>query len=870
MKKSKLLSILTKYINLVSFGLLALIQVNVCAQGNAYIPDVNFRSFLNTTYPSFMDASGDSLITDSAATVTSTLACNSQNIADLSGAEHFTNITMLRCDNNQLTVLPDLANNIVLQTLNCGNNLLTALPDLTNNSALQVIYCYQNQLTALPDLSNNTALEWLYCHDNQLTSLPSLMNNNALERLGCATNLLTALPNFSDNTALEWIFCNDNQLTALPNLDNNTSLYWLNCNGNQLTSLPDLTNNTSLGLLYCKNNLLSTLPDLSNNNITQIFCQDNLITALPDLTNNTNLGWLYCFNNQLTALPDLTANTTLYQLHCYNNQLTSLPNLSTNTNLTELYCYDNLLTTLPDLSNNIALEWLNCSNNQLISMPDLSNNSALVWLYCQDNKLSSIPNLSNNSALGLIDCRNNKLDFSDARELRIADTLSGLFILWYSPQNPFGTTDTFDVALGDSITISIATQDSALSYQWFRGADTLVGETDTFLTIQSITPVHGGNYTCKSYGTALDYPSVISTSPGINEFVSEPFIVNVQIPTLIASIDYQTNVSCNGGSDGEASVNITGGFSPYTIEWSDNLSQITDTATGLIDSGYYVVITDSLGTIDTAYITITSPAVITVSQAYNVCYGGSIVVGSSVYDSSGVFIDVLTAIGGCDSTVTTNLTVASAITASQSFSICFGDSIIVNGNAYSSGGVYIDLLTTNDGCDSTLTTALTVNDLPVVSFTELDSSYCTTDSSTALIGSPIGGSFIGIGIIGNEFNPTIADTGSFIINYSYTDGNSCSNSASQDVLVVDCAVTGYFSSITNPVFHVYPNPTNAVLYITGDNNYEMVTMKNLIGDEVGTFNSNQEVNLSLLAPSIYFVEITFNNGQTMTKKIIKN
>ncbi|MBW8050926.1 MAG: hypothetical protein FVQ77_11435 [Cytophagales bacterium] len=55
----------------------------------AFIPDTNFRAFLNTFYPTFMDGSGDSLLIDSAATLTDTLNCGSQNIADLTGVEYF-------------------------------------------------------------------------------------------------------------------------------------------------------------------------------------------------------------------------------------------------------------------------------------------------------------------------------------------------------------------------------------------------------------------------------------------------------------------------------------------------------------------------------------------------------------------------------------------------------------------------------------------------------------------------------------------------------------------------------------------------------------------------------------------------------------
>ena len=429
------------------------------AQSTVFIPDTNFRNFLNTNYPAFMDGSGDSLIIDSAATLTGTLNCSSQNIANLTGVEYFVNITQLWCFNNQLT----------------------SLPALTNNTALQELWCTSNQLTALPNL--NTALQVLWCNNNKLTTLPALTNNTALLRLECSGNQLTILPDLTINSALEILNCYANQLTALPTLTNNIALRLLNCSNNQLTALPALTNNIAL---------------------QELSCSYNPLTALPALTNNTALKWLYCYNNQLTALPDLTNNTTLWWLYCYNNLLTALPDFTNNTALQYLYCYNNLLTTLPDLTNNTALLRLLCDNNQLTALPDLTNNTAFKSLYCY----------------------NNKLDFSDARELRIADAISTVTTYFYSPQNPFGIPVTFNLNTGDALILSIANQDSALSYQWFRGTDTIFGATDTVLVILNITSAESGVYTCRSYGTALLSPPMIF-APGISEFVSEPIQVNV-------------------------------------------------------------------------------------------------------------------------------------------------------------------------------------------------------------------------------------------------------------------------------------------------------------------------------------------------------
>ena len=99
----------------------------------------------------------------------------------------------------------------------------------------------------------------------------------------------------------------------------------------------------------------------------------------------------------------------------------------------------------------------------------------------------------------------------------------------------------------------------------------------------------------------------------------------------------------------------------------------------------------------------------TSSQTLVECQGFSIVVGTNTYDSTGIYIDTFTNNVGCDSIFTTNLTINQPTSGSQNFVECQGFSVIVGLNTYNSSGVFKDTLTNNDGCDSILTTTLTIN-----------------------------------------------------------------------------------------------------------------------------------------------------------------
>jgi plastocyanin len=115
-----------------------------------------------------------------------------------------------------------------------------------------------------------------------------------------------------------------------------------------------------------------------------------------------------------------------------------------------------------------------------------------------------------------------------------------------------------------------------------------------------------------------------------------------------------------------------------------------------------------------------------------ICNGLSIVVGNSTYDSTGVYSDTLLAFNGCDSIITTNLTVlnSSASNIINDVTICNGDSIVVGSNVYNLTGSYTDILVNSAGCDSIITTNLTVQTPTYQSFT-----ICNGDS--VVVGSSV-------------------------------------------------------------------------------------------------------------------------------------
>ena len=93
---------------------------------------------------------------------------------------------------------------------------------------------------------------------------------------------------------------------------------------------------------------------------------------------------------------------------------------------------------------------------------------------------------------------------------------------------------------------------------------------------------------------------------------------------------------------------------------------------------------------------------------YSICQGESISVGSNVYTTSGLYIDTMMSSSGCDSLVYTNLTVNPIVTYQNNQTICLGEVYTIGNNVYSTSGTYIDTFATSFSCDSLVYTNLSV------------------------------------------------------------------------------------------------------------------------------------------------------------------
>lgn len=146
-------------------------------------------------------------------------------------------------------------------------------------------------------------------------------------------------------------------------------------------------------------------------------------------------------------------------------------------------------------------------------------------------------------------------------------------------------------------TVNVTGGSQPFSYIWSSGAVDSVA-----------TNLAAGNYTV----TVTD--ANLCTSQ-LNAVVNEPAVLSVQAASA--------NVACYGGSNGSASVNVSGGTAPYTYLWSNSIVQ--HNINGLTAGNYSVLITDGNGCAVVELFSITQPIAITASSSVSAvnCFGGS-------------------------------------------------------------------------------------------------------------------------------------------------------------------------------------------------------------------------------------------------------
>lgn len=229
------------------------------------------------------------------------------------------------------------------------------------------------------------------------------------------------------------------------------------------------------------------------------------------------------------------------------------------------------------------------------------------------------------------------------------------------------------------------------------------------------------------------------------------------------------------------------------------------------DGVYTDTLISSIGCDSIVNTTLTTLLPVSGTQSLTICSNDSIFIGGGWQTQAGIYTDTLTGVNGCDSILTSTLNVLLTDSTYESIVICQGDSILTGGAWQTQAGIYSNPFNNVSGCDSIHYVQLQVLATPAVTLQLPDSILCQSALPYALSGgTPAGGSYSGLGVNGNIFDPSLLAFGNYGIQYTYVDSSGCSATATDRVLYADC--TGLDDADGTSVI-LTPNPATDWLEI---------------------------------------------------------
>jgi hypothetical protein len=364
------------------------------------------------------------------------------------------------------------------------------------------------------------------------------------------------------------------------------------------------------------------------------------------------------------------------------------------------------------------------------------------------------------------------------------------------------------------------------------------GDTST-ITVTAIggTPAYSGTGTFAV--TAGNYTFTVTDANGCLVTNS----ITVTQPAALSASANATPVSCDGGSNGAIDLAPVGGTVPYTFSWN-NGAYLTEDLSGLTAGTYSWTVTDTNNCVISGTEMITSPPALTASvtaAAPTSCGGSDGSIALAVNGGTGTYSYLWN----------TNDTTAT-----------------ISGLA---AGTYNCVVTDGNGCN--VPAGITLNDppAPVVTFALAYDTLCqATTAPFALTGGlPQGGTYSGPGVIANQFDPALVQTGFSVITYTYTDTTGCSATAMDSVWVDLCL--GIADASDPLLIQVAPNPNNGsfVVRVHGSGTVT-VQLYNAIGQLVASqqLQPDQPHLFEAGETGVYLLAVTDALGRRTVRRVL--
>ena len=431
------------------------------------------------------------------------------------------------------------------------------------------------------------------------------------------------------------------------------------------------------------------------------------------------------------------------------------------------------------------------------------------------------------------------------------------------------------ICQGQSATITATPSAGGGTYLWSPGGDTSPSITVSPASTTSYTVQYtlNGCVSPVETSTVTVNPTFTSTE-GIT--VCEGEIINYPdgtSETAISNTSHLNNLTSDAGCDSLVTTNVTVNPTLTTIEnqevcyganytYPDGTTSTNVTINELHISNLAAL--SGCDSVVTTNLTVLSPY--NESENIDICSGanytypdGTVSTNITVNESH---ISNLLSVLGCDSTVTTNLTIVSAYNEIENADICEGDSYTYPDGTVSSGIVtnesHISNLISTSGCDSIVTTYINVNPIPDNSVTAVNEVLTANQNGANYqwidcdLTSPI------VNETGQSY--TAAVTGNYAVEITM---NGCSSTS-------DCiyTVVGLEELIANSI-QLFPNPVEDFIFVESANSldgtrFEIIDAQGRIVQK-GTLDSNELIDVRKLSPGTYSLRFKNSTGTAFVK-----
>ncbi|MBA3665119.1 MAG: T9SS type A sorting domain-containing protein [Bacteroidetes bacterium] len=312
-------------------------------------------------------------------------------------------------------------------------------------------------------------------------------------------------------------------------------------------------------------------------------------------------------------------------------------------------------------------------------------------------------------------------------------------------------------------------------------------------------------------------------------------VATVNVSASAALTTSATNVSCNGLTNGSATVTPSGGASPYTYNYSSGAT--TQSASNLAAGLYSVTVTTSVGCVSTKTFAITQPA--------------ALALNTTITNAS---------CGACNGAVTYT---ANGGTPSYSYSFMPGGS-----SSNLCAGNYTVVTSDGNGCTSAAAVNVTGSS-PVNSSASSSIASCGTCADGSAAVNATGG----VGPYTYTWSPSggNAATANALTPGCYTvtvaDQQNCISTSTTCVGFA----TGIASNVIPSVFNIYPNPTTGNLTIEFGfaipRSIEVMDVTGRLISLEKTSNATVQLDLNVYSNGVYYLKIKDVNGSKQFKVV---